>query len=80
MMIQVTVGKHTHTNTHNLVISTFIAQEASADYFRGRSTHTDVFERLSQLAELTEALLHYTGGPLIHSAVLVGVSSYCCFH
>lgn len=39
-----------------------------------------VFERFSEFAELAEALLHNTSGPLIHSAVLVCISSNCSFY
>lgn len=37
--------------------------------------HTDVFERLPQLAELPEAQFHHAAGPLVHPGVLVGSSS-----
>lgn len=79
MMTQVTVGKHTQ-NTQSFIIPTPEHKNHHQMISKALSTHTDVFERLSQLAELTEALLHYAGGPLIDSTVLVGISSYCCFY
>lgn len=48
--------------------------------FKDNNLHTNVLERLSQLAELAETLLHYSGGPLVHSVVLIGISSNGCFY
>lgn len=35
---------------------------------------TNVFERLPQLAEIVQALLHHSGGPLVQPVVLVDIS------
>lgn len=37
--------------------------------------NTNVFERFPQLAEIVQALLHHSGGPLVQPVVLVDVSS-----
>lgn len=37
--------------------------------------HTNIFERLPQPTEVTEAKLHHTAAPLVHSIVLVRISS-----
>lgn len=72
--------------SHGTASITWVVPEACAgclqtcSIFLHDDTRYNIFERLSQLAELTEALLHYTGAPLVNSAVLVGISSYGCFY
>lgn len=64
MMVQLT-GHVRHTAL------TTVSQQQPLSRCHSDTAHTDVFERLPQLAELTEALLHHFVAPLVHSAVLV---------
>ena len=41
---------------------------------------TNIFERLSKLGKLVEALLYNIGGPLVDFVVLVGVTSNGSLH
>lgn len=72
MMIQVTVGD----TEGKMKISQHRKQRRTV----GVSVFTNVLERLSQLAELTEALLHHAVGPLVHSVLLIGIWSDRCIH
>lgn len=38
-------------------------------------TGHDVLERLPQLGELAQSLLHHIRGPLVHLAVLIGIAA-----
>lgn len=42
--------------------------------------HTNIFERLPQFTEVTEAKLHHTAAPLVHSIVLVRIPSNSSFY
>lgn len=42
--------------------------------------HTNIFERFPQLTEVTEAKLHHTAAPLVHSSVLVRISPNSSFY
>lgn len=64
MMVQLT-GHVRHTAL------TTVSQQQPPSRCHSDTAHTDVFERLPQLAELTEALFHHFVAPLVHSAVLV---------